>query len=103
MLMQATRYSVEVAGELRELIPRFLANRRLEVGELHAAAARGDLEAARRIGHALKGVGGGYGFDQITLLGIEIERDARAGGGSLAALADELGEYLDNVDITYTS
>jgi HPt (histidine-containing phosphotransfer) domain-containing protein len=99
--MQATRHSVEVSGELRELIPRFLANRRAEIALLRGAIARGDLETARRIGHALKGVGGGYGFDEVTRLGTEIERDARAGGQSLAALAEALAEYLDNVDITF--
>lgn len=99
--METVRVSVEVAGELRDLIPRFLANRRLEVGELRAAVARGDLEAARRIGHTLKGVGGGYGFDEISRLGTAIEAAARGGGRDLPALADELAEYLDRVEITY--
>ena len=100
--METARPSVEVAGELRGLIPRFLANRRLEIGELRAAVARGDLEAARRIGHTLKGVGGGYGFDEITRLGAAIESSARDGGRGLAALADELAGYLDRVEITFT-
>lgn len=101
--MQTTRHSVQVAGELRDLIPRFLANRRMEVEQLRDAVARGDLEAARRIGHGLKGVGGGYGFDEISRLGAEIERRARAGGQDLAALARELADYLDGVEITFTA
>lgn len=101
--MQTTRHSVQVAGELRDLIPRFLANRRMEVEQLRDAVARGDLEAARRIGHGLRGVGGGYGFGEISRLGAEIERRARAGGQDLAALARELAEYLDGVEITFTA
>ena len=101
--MQTTRHSVQVAGELRDLIPRFLANRRMEVEQWRDAVARGDLEAARRIGHGLKGVGGGYGFDEISRLGAEIERRARAGGQDLAALARELADYLDGVEITFTA
>ena len=101
--MQTTRHSVQVAGELRDLIPRFLANRRMEVEQLRDAVARGDLEAARRIGHGLKGVGGGYGFDEISRLGAEIERRARAGGQDLAALARELADYLAGVEITFTA
>jgi HPt (histidine-containing phosphotransfer) domain-containing protein len=101
--VQTTRHSVQVAGELRDLIPRFLANRRMEVEQLRDAVARGDLEAARRIGHGLKGVGGGYGFDEISRLGAEIERRARAGGQDLAALARELADYLDGVEITFTA
>jgi HPt (histidine-containing phosphotransfer) domain-containing protein len=100
--METVRLSVEVAAELRDLIPRFLANRRLEAEQLRAAVARGDLEAARRIGHTLKGVGGGYGFDEITRLGAAIESRARDGGRGIAALADELAEYLDRVEITFT-
>jgi HPt (histidine-containing phosphotransfer) domain-containing protein len=100
--METVRLSVEVAGELRDLIPRFLANRRLEIGELRAAIARGDLEAARRIGHVLKGVGGGYGFDEITRLGAAIESSARDGGQEIIALTRELAHYLDRVEITFT-
>jgi HPt (histidine-containing phosphotransfer) domain-containing protein len=100
--METVRHRVEVSGELRDLIPRFLANRRVEVGQLGDAIARRDFEAARRIGHGLKGVGGGYGFAQITRLGAGIEQCARAGGAGLEALARELAEYLENVDIIYT-
>jgi HPt (histidine-containing phosphotransfer) domain-containing protein len=100
--METVRHRVLVSSELRDLIPRFLANRQLEVGQLGDAIARRDFEAARRIGHGLKGVGGGYGFDEITRLGTEIEHCARSGGGGLEALARELAEYLESVDITYT-
>jgi HPt (histidine-containing phosphotransfer) domain-containing protein len=101
--METVRHRVLVSGELRDLIPRFLDNRRLEVRQLRDAIARNDLEAARRIGHGLKGVGGGYGFDAITRLGAEIEHCARAGGVGLDALVRDLAEYLENVDITYTA
>ena len=101
--MRSARHSVHVAGELRDLIPRFLANRRVEVEQLRAAIARSDRDAARRIGHGLKGVGGGYGFDEISRIGGEIERSARAGGDELAALARELADYLDGVEIIYTT
>jgi HPt (histidine-containing phosphotransfer) domain-containing protein len=92
---------VRVSGELRDLVPRFLANRRLEIGELDAALARGDLEAARRIGHSLRGAGGGYGFDEITRLGARIEAQAKSGGKDLPEIVRELADYLDSVEITY--
>jgi HPt (histidine-containing phosphotransfer) domain-containing protein len=101
--VETVRHRVQVSAELRDLIPRFLANRRLEVERLRDAIARSDLDGARRIGHGLKGVGGGYGFDEITRLGTEIEQCARAGGTGLEGLARELAEYLENVDITYTT
>jgi HPt (histidine-containing phosphotransfer) domain-containing protein len=101
--MQTARHSVQVADELRDLIPRFFANRRTEVEQLRDAIARSDLEAARRIGHGLKGVGGGYGFHEISRIGREIELSARAGSTDLAALVRELADYLDRVEITFTT
>jgi HPt (histidine-containing phosphotransfer) domain-containing protein len=100
--MITTRPSVVVANELRDLIPRFLAHRRMELDQLRAALAGADLESARRIGHSLKGVGGGYGFDEITRIGADIERCARdRRTDTLPALAAELGEYLDSVEIRF--
>ena len=98
--MAASRHSVRVSGELRDLIPRFLANRRSEIGRLREAASRGDFEEARRIGHILKGAGGGYGFDEITRLGAEIERHASR-GEDVRGPIEELAEYLEFVEITF--
>jgi hypothetical protein len=98
--MAPNRHSVRVAGELRDLIPRFLANRRSEVARLRQSVALGDFEEARRIGHMLKGAGGGYGFDEITRIGAEIERHAAA-RTDVRGLVEELGEYLDQVEVTF--
>jgi HPt (histidine-containing phosphotransfer) domain-containing protein len=99
--MSAVRCSVQVSGELRDLIPRFLANRRLDVEQLDAALRRGDLDAVRSIGHTLRGAGGGYGFDEITRLGAEIEARAKVREPGLSALVRELADYLDGVDVVY--
>jgi HPt (histidine-containing phosphotransfer) domain-containing protein len=99
--MTPTRHVVRIDPELRDLIPRFLMNRRLDLDRLRAAAAGRDFEQARRIGHILKGAGGGYGFDEITRLGAEIERRAEAWDESFAALIDELADYLDGLDVTF--
>ena len=92
--------SVRIPGELRELLPRFLDSRRRELAQLRAAVAGGDLDTARRIGHILKGVGGGYGFDEITRLGGEIERRA-VRGEDVGGLVEALGAYLDTVEVTF--
>ena len=93
---------VRVAGELRALLPRFLDNRRTDVRELEAALERRDSEAIRRIGHQLKGAGGGYGFGDITRLGGDIESDARRSEyDRLARHIDELKRYLEAVQIVF--
>ncbi len=98
--MSEPRYSVRVASELRHLIPRFLENRRGELDRLRGALARNDFEEARKIGHVLKGAGGGYGFHEITRLGGEIERLA-VRGEDVGGLVDALAEYLAGVEITF--
>jgi len=100
--MISDRPCVRVADELRELIPRFLAHRRRELDELRAALTCGDSDTVRRIGHGLKGVGGGYGFDEITRLGDQLERTAREGRlNNASGLVAQLGDYLDTVEIRY--
>jgi HPt (histidine-containing phosphotransfer) domain-containing protein len=98
--MSEPRYNVRVSSELRHLIPRFLENRRGEIERLRGALARNDFEEARRIGHMLKGAGGGYGFDEITRLGAEIERLA-VRGEDVGGVVDALAAYLAGVEITF--
>ena len=93
---------VRVASDLAPLMPRFLANRRSEVSQLEAALAQQDNATLRRIAHGMKGVGGGYGFDEITRLGAEIERCAEAGiSESARPFVTALKRYLECVDVVF--
>lgn len=93
---------VRVDRELAQIVPRFLANCRRDVGLLESAIEKGDLETTRKIGHSLKGVGGGYGFNEITRLGGAIEAAAKQSDaqGALAALA-ALAAYLDALRVDF--
>lgn len=93
---------VQVDRELSALVPRFLGNCRRDVGLLEEAIAKSDMDTTRRIGHSLKGVGGGYGFAEITRLGAAIEAGAIANQPqeALAALS-ALAAYLDAVQVDY--
>lgn len=93
---------VSVDRELAGLVPRFLGNCRRDVGLIEHAIAQSDLDTTRRIGHSLKGVGGGYGFAEITRLGAAVEAGAIAGDAqaALAALA-ALAAYIDAVEVEY--
>lgn len=98
----APRIRVQVASELRPLIPRFLANRRTDLDSLEQAVASRDAETLRRIGHGLKGVGGGYGFDELTRIGAQIEGCAKAGDdASTRDLVVALKRYLDRVEVSF--
>jgi HPt (histidine-containing phosphotransfer) domain-containing protein len=93
---------VKVDREIAGLVPRFLANRSVDVEKIRAALARSDFEAIRATGHGLKGVGTGYGFPDISRLGAAIEEAARRHDpDAIALLAADLDGYLARLDVRY--
>lgn len=93
---------VTIDSDLEELIPGFLENRNKDLKLLDEALAAGDYPTLQSMGHTLKGVGGGYGFDGISEIGAAIENagkasDADAAGEQIRALKD----YLSRVDVVY--
>jgi CheY-like chemotaxis protein len=76
---------------IEALRPRFLANRKTEIGKLREALALRDFSAIRTIGHNCKGIGTGYGFPEISKLGAAIETAARACDPE--ATAESLAEF----------
>ena len=89
---------VLVDGRLRSLVARFLLNCGRDLARLRAALDGGDLAVTRTIGHALGGVGGSYGFEEITRIGRAIEeRSIRGDAASVGNLAAQLEDYLARV------
>ena len=92
------RIIVQVDPDLKEFIPEFLKNRRDDVAGLRDAVARAEWETVRRIGHRLRGSGGGYGFDPITDLGAQLEAATEPPDAALVrTLIDDLATYLERV------
>ena len=80
-------------------IPRFLENRRTEIERLRESARADDLGAVRAVGHKLKGSGGTFGFDDLSVLGERLEKTSER-TDALGTL-DELGWYLEHVHVVY--
>jgi len=94
--------SVYVDPDLADLVPAFLENRGRDIEKIKAATDEGDYQAIRKIGHDLKGVGGGYGFDRITELGAMIEAAAAdADGAGVLGLVEQLADYLQRVEVVF--
>jgi HPt (histidine-containing phosphotransfer) domain-containing protein len=88
--------------DLRELIPGYLENRRKELPRLREALAQNDFPAIQRLAHRMKGEGGGYGFDAISAIGLGLERAANERDTSaIHSGLEELGSYLDRVQVVY--
>ena len=91
---------VYVDPDLADLIPGYLENRRRDVQEIERLLLEDDLQEILRLGHSMKGSGGGYGFEGITLIGGEIEEAARRGDkDAVSTLKERLAGYLSRVKV----
>jgi CheY-like chemotaxis protein len=98
----ANAIRVTVDARLRALAVRFLSNCGRDVLRLRSALDGGDFSATRAIGHSLSGVGGSYGFDEITRIGKAIEeRSKREDAAGISGLAAQLEDYLTRVQPEY--
>ncbi|MBW2650004.1 MAG: Hpt domain-containing protein [Deltaproteobacteria bacterium] len=88
--------------DLEDLIPGFLENRRKDIVEIESLLASDDYETIQRLGHSMKGAGGGYGFDEITDIGTHIEQAAKEKNAvEIATQLEALSHYLDCVEVVY--
>jgi CheY-like chemotaxis protein/HPt (histidine-containing phosphotransfer) domain-containing protein len=97
---KSQRIAIRPPEGIEEAVPLFLESTREDLRALSQALEIPDYSKIRFIGHDLKGSGGGYGFDKISVIGRSIEEaakrsDAEEVGKQIAALAD----YLDRVDV----
>ncbi len=87
---------------LEALIPRFLERRRADTTTIEALVAEGDFETIQSMGHSIKGSGGGYGFDPITVYGSEIELAAKeADGPAVIVAARAMRAYIEIVEVVF--
>ncbi len=94
--------TVIIDVDLEELIPGFMENRVKDVEKLRNALSASDNKNIQSIGHSLKGVGGGYGFDEISRLGAEIESAAKADSSEdIGNYVSKLEHYLSNIEIKF--
>jgi CheY-like chemotaxis protein/HPt (histidine-containing phosphotransfer) domain-containing protein len=91
---------VSVDFDLIALIPDFLKSIWDQVSSLSELLNDGDYAEIQRIGHAIKGVGGGYGFQKITDIGAVIEQAAKTGAhDDIEHGIFDLKQFLSQVQI----
>ncbi|ADO76217.1 Hpt domain-containing protein [Halanaerobium praevalens] len=93
---------VYIDSDLEFLIPQYLENREEDITELEKLLKKSEFNQIRIIGHSLKGSGGGYGFDYLTELGSQIEKEAELKNEKiLQEIIFKLKKYLNNLEIIY--
>ena len=94
------RIPIRPDADIRNLVPHFLANRRKDLDFIRGAIDAGDFEAVRTLGHNLRGVAHGYGFEGLTDFGQQLqEAAARADRARILQLHQRLADYLERVDV----
>jgi histidine phosphotransfer protein HptB len=100
--MSDEKIIIQIDPDLEELIPGFLENRSLDVEKLKSALKEYDFENLRSIGHSIKGVGGGYGFDLMSELGANIETAAKESDADVIRdNINRLDDYLNCIEVEY--
>ncbi len=101
--MSGEKIVVQVDPDLEDLIPGFLKNRILEVEKLRSELDQNNFESIASMGHSIKGVGGGYGFDLMSELGANIEAAAKNNNAdAIRENIERLDDYLKRVEVEYT-
>ncbi|PWB79640.1 MAG: Hpt domain-containing protein [Candidatus Methylomirabilota bacterium] len=86
---------VYVDEEIADLIPEFLENRRRDVEQIKQLVREGKYGELSRLGHTMKGTGGGYGFMEISDIGKAIEEaGARGDREAVTSLCERLETFL---------
>jgi len=93
---------VPVDPELRPLIPGFLQRRREEVQVLRDALNRLDYPTIQKLGHTIHGVGGGYGFMELSEIAARMEGGAKQRHfQDVHNALDDLADHLQRVEVIY--
>ena len=94
--------TIQIDAELEELVPNYLQNLKKNIITIYEGLEKNDIEICRFLGHNIKGSGGSYGFDHISVLGGEIEEAASLGQNKeVKKITLRLDEYLEKIKVTY--
>jgi len=94
--------TVHIDQDLEEIVPGFLENRRRDVQTVETAMQQNNLAQIHIIGHRMKGDGGGYGFDAISIMGAALEQAAaREDRDAIRRHTAELVDFLARVTVVY--
>jgi HPt (histidine-containing phosphotransfer) domain-containing protein len=99
-LIEKEKIIVNVDEDIAELIPWYLNNRKEDIEVMTKALSAGDFEKIRIIGHTMKGSGAGYGLEQITEIGKDIETAAKEkNADTIRESIDWLSSFLEVVEV----
>ena len=80
--------------DMAELIEEFVGCLSVRAAAIQEAVQASNLTEVTRLAHQLKGAGGAYGFDEITVVGAELEAACKA-SQSVSQVEKEVAQLVD--------
>lgn len=103
-IMNENKFIVYIDEEIKDIVPIFIEGRHKDIEKLMKCLDSEDYEGIKRMGHNMKGTGGGYGFMKIMEIGANIEKfAAEKNREAIKEKINELLNYLNNLEIIYVS
>lgn len=91
---------VYIDSDLEDLVPGYLEHRQKDIELIKQFLSGRNFSEIQRIGHSMKGSGGGYGFDEISRIGKGIEEAAKLGDqNKIEQLINHLAQFLATVEV----
>lgn len=88
--------------DFAECIPPFIDHVRESITAMHAALEDKSYDSILERSHQIKGAGGGYGLEQVSVEARAIEKAARENNeADIGKHLRELALYLDALEIVY--
>lgn len=96
------RVVVYIEPDFAEFIPEFFEDIRQDIQVMIEALQQRDFQEISRLGHSLKGAGGGYGFNTISDIARSLEAAAKEGRSEEITLwINKLRTFIDEVRVVY--
>jgi HPt (histidine-containing phosphotransfer) domain-containing protein len=93
---------VYIDADLEDLIPEYIENREKDIINIRELLKDEDIKTIERIGHSMKGSGGGYGFERISEIGKGIENACRdLNKNEIINFNNQLELYLKSIKIVF--
>jgi len=97
-----SRILVEIDQELMPVVPEYLEKRLRDCAEIEDLLASGGMEHIQIMGHRMKGSGGSFGFDEISVIGEDLESAAQdTDAEGVRSAVGRLEQYLKHVSVAY--
>jgi HPt (histidine-containing phosphotransfer) domain-containing protein len=94
--------TVEIDSDVEPIVPEFLENRKKDCQLIGLLLEADSFSEIRTLGHRMKGAGGSYGFDDISIIGEVMEEAALSEDReTISNSVLRLSAYLERVRVVY--